>query len=371
MKTKNIVLALLLFPTLFFAQVGIGTTTPDTSAKLEVNASNKGFLPPRVTLTGTADITTIASPATGLFVYNTATAGTAPSNVSPGFYYYDGSKWQRIINQQPDATVEFDQATPTTGGVVFTPNNPASKDYVYVSTTNNSQWTYNGTTYVTYTPPASTAWNLSGGTTDAGSNKTNGIYRDGNVGIGTTTPGNKLEIKATTANQSGLKLTNLTSSSPVSSGATLGVDTNGNVVTVQGSSFSPKFGTAYPASSISIAAGSHALLASVTIDEKGTYLINYTMRVQSNSVLGNQYAVGYLSTADNSSSNIAGTEILGAFTAPASAIGLGGNYSGSHVITITSVPYTIYFRASASNNQMNFTNDTNGRTKITYVKITP
>nr|WP_315140967.1 hypothetical protein [uncultured Flavobacterium sp.] len=199
MKNK-LLLLVLLFPTMFFAQVGIGTTTPDTSAKLEVNATNKGFLPPRVTLTGTADITTIASPATGLFVYNTTTAGTSPSNVTPGLYYYDGSKWQRIINQQPDATVEFDKATPTMLGVVFTPNTPASKDYVYVSSTDNSQWTYNGATYVTYTPPASTAWNLSGGTTDAGSNKTGDIVRSGKVGIGTTTPNAsaKLDVTSTT-----------------------------------------------------------------------------------------------------------------------------------------------------------------------------
>lgn len=30
------------------AQTGIGTTTPDASAKLDVSATNKGFLPPRV-----------------------------------------------------------------------------------------------------------------------------------------------------------------------------------------------------------------------------------------------------------------------------------------------------------------------------------
>lgn len=134
-------------------------------------------------------------------VYNTATAGTSPSNVTPGFYYYDGSKWQRLITQQPDATVEFDKATPTTSGVVFTPNTPTSKDYIYVSTVDNSQWTYNGTAYVTYTPPASTAWYLSSGTNDAGSNKTGSIYRTGNVGIGTTgfTPSTKLDIRATSS----------------------------------------------------------------------------------------------------------------------------------------------------------------------------
>jgi hypothetical protein len=44
-------------------------------------------------------------------------------------------------------------------------------------------WTYNGTTYVTYTPPAATAWYTSGTTNDAGSSKTSAIYRNGSVGI--------------------------------------------------------------------------------------------------------------------------------------------------------------------------------------------
>lgn len=31
-------------------------------------------------------------------VYNTATAGTAPNNVTPGFYYWDGTQWIRLNN---------------------------------------------------------------------------------------------------------------------------------------------------------------------------------------------------------------------------------------------------------------------------------
>jgi hypothetical protein len=81
------------------AQTGIGTTTPHASAKLEVAATNKGFLPPRVTLSGTNDISTISSPATGLVVFNTATAGTTPNNVLPGYYYYDGTKWNQLVDQ--------------------------------------------------------------------------------------------------------------------------------------------------------------------------------------------------------------------------------------------------------------------------------
>ncbi len=73
------------------AQTGIGTTTPDASAKLEVSATNKGFLPPRVTLTGVTDATTIPSPATGLLVYNIGSVG-----LQSGYYYWNGSSWATI-----------------------------------------------------------------------------------------------------------------------------------------------------------------------------------------------------------------------------------------------------------------------------------
>lgn len=182
-------------------KVGIGTSTPNKSSILDLTSSNKGFLPPRISLTATNDITTIATPATGLFIFNTATAGTAPNNVTPGFYYFDGLKWQRIINQVPDATVDFDSINPNTGTPTFTPNFPASSDYIYVSKVDGNQWAWNGSTYVTYVAPSATAWNLNGGTSDAGSNKTTAIYRTGAVGIGTnTTPDASalLDINSTT-----------------------------------------------------------------------------------------------------------------------------------------------------------------------------
>ncbi len=73
------------------AQTGIGTTTPHASAKLEVSATNKGFLPPRVTLTTATDATTIASPAEGLLVYNSGTVG-----LQAGYYYWNGTSWATI-----------------------------------------------------------------------------------------------------------------------------------------------------------------------------------------------------------------------------------------------------------------------------------
>jgi hypothetical protein len=53
----------------------------------------------------------------------------------------------------------------------------------------------------------------------------------GNLGIGTTAPSTSLHVKSTTANQSGVRMENLTSVSPVTAGAGgLGVDAQGVVV---------------------------------------------------------------------------------------------------------------------------------------------
>jgi hypothetical protein len=84
----------LFFSIHLFAQTGIGTTTPHASAKLEVNSNNKGFLPPRVALTGVYDVSTIPAPATGLLVYCTGTGGLAS-----GYYFFNGRAWATIATE--------------------------------------------------------------------------------------------------------------------------------------------------------------------------------------------------------------------------------------------------------------------------------
>ncbi len=84
-------IVLVLFSVQVFAQTGIGTTTPNASAKLDVYSTNKGFLPPRVTLSSTTDASTIASPAEGLLVYNLGSVG-----LQAGYYYWNGANWATI-----------------------------------------------------------------------------------------------------------------------------------------------------------------------------------------------------------------------------------------------------------------------------------
>ena len=60
--------------------VGVGTTSPNSSAVLDVSSTDKGMLMPRIT---SAQRTAIASPAKGLLIYQTETP--------EGFYYNNGT----------------------------------------------------------------------------------------------------------------------------------------------------------------------------------------------------------------------------------------------------------------------------------------
>jgi hypothetical protein len=75
--------------------VGIGTTTPNADANLDLGATNKGLLLNRVALSAANLPAPLSAHVAGMVVYNTATAGTAPNNVSPGMYYNDGVRWVR------------------------------------------------------------------------------------------------------------------------------------------------------------------------------------------------------------------------------------------------------------------------------------
>jgi trimeric autotransporter adhesin len=76
--------------------VGIGTITPDASAKLEISAANKGLLIPRVNLLSPTDVATVPTPATGLLVINT-NSNVLQMPDGGGIYAYTGSKWVKLL----------------------------------------------------------------------------------------------------------------------------------------------------------------------------------------------------------------------------------------------------------------------------------
>lgn len=124
--------------------VGIGTLTPDSSALLELRATDKGLLIPRLT---TAQRLNIPNPATGLLVYDTD---------SSGFWYYNGSMWLQAIGPQ---------GPPGNDGML--PN----------GTTAGNTTFWNGTQWVV--------------------DNHNIFNNGGNVGIGTNTPLAKLHVNGT------------------------------------------------------------------------------------------------------------------------------------------------------------------------------
>ncbi|MGI4730053.1 MAG: tail fiber domain-containing protein [Janthinobacterium lividum] len=102
-KSFALLFFVLLTKTSFGQNVGISSSssfTPDASAALDVSYTSKGLLIPRVALTATNAAGPITSPATSLLVYNTATAGTSPNNVIPGYYYWNGSAWVALTTNQ-------------------------------------------------------------------------------------------------------------------------------------------------------------------------------------------------------------------------------------------------------------------------------
>lgn len=91
---KSIAFGLLLCSMSFYAQIS-NNNNPHPSAALDINATNKGLLLPRVALTGTADVTTIPAPAISLVVYHTTTVAGMPE----GFYYWNGIRWESLSNE--------------------------------------------------------------------------------------------------------------------------------------------------------------------------------------------------------------------------------------------------------------------------------
>ena len=94
---KKLTFTLFFINALCFAQVGIGTTSPQGA--LEIISTTDGLLIPKVALSSTTTAT-IITPTKAEIVYNTATAG----DVTPGYYYWEttpdvvSDRWLRLTS---------------------------------------------------------------------------------------------------------------------------------------------------------------------------------------------------------------------------------------------------------------------------------
>ncbi|MFO7863559.1 MAG: hypothetical protein R6U85_06130, partial [Salinivirgaceae bacterium] len=117
---------LLAFSSTAFAQTGIGTTTPNASAQLNVSSTTKGLLPPRMTKT---QRDAISSPATGLFIYQTD--GTA------GLFQYNGTAWA-AVSTAPGTTTGEMQYWNGTAWVTVAPASSNGQTLYFID--NKPQW---------------------------------------------------------------------------------------------------------------------------------------------------------------------------------------------------------------------------------------
>ncbi|MCS4300933.1 hypothetical protein [Chryseobacterium sp. BIGb0232] len=200
------------------------------------------------------------------------------------------------------------------------------------------------------------------------------VTSTGSVGIGTITPNNKLELNSGTANASGLRFTNLSSATPITSGATLGVSSTGDVITVQGSSFTPIYGrvVATAATTAVPTTTPNYNILSVTLPSSGTYQLIYSVRGQLAAtgpapLAAQGFATAFISTDQTAAGIIPDTELL-IYNATTTLDG--GTGTGTLIVTV-SAPTTYYLGVRALNRDATIINNGNGKTSMVYTKIAP
>jgi hypothetical protein len=206
--------------------VGIGTNTPAASAMLHINSTNKGLLIPRLT---TAQRTAIASPASGLQVYDTNTNS---------FWYFNGAGWIELAAGGGGGGTNTWNINDTniynnnSGRVGIGTPTPLAK----LSVVGTGQW---GTASFTGSTRTS---HINYGTEEhtyirGGKPGSNVIISDddGNVGIGTATPYNKLDVVGKiTATANAMGISNIFGFNGGVFSLT-NTDGNGQTITIDGS----------------------------------------------------------------------------------------------------------------------------------------
>lgn len=291
---KIIIPILLISSTYAYSQVGINTADP--KASLDITAKNAtgtttnadGLLIPRVDRQRAQSMNGVET-STMIYVNNISTGSLTGTTINVdvvGYYYFNGTVWvklntpagpvidtniyntngtltgDRTVTQDDKrlafisnavngfsvdgTTLSVDTQNNRIGIGTAAPNAPLQfantgvnrKIVLFEEANNDHQFNGLGINsnmfrYQTASPDNDHAF-------FAGRNATTSvelmrIKGNGNVGIGTDNPSTRLEIASGTANASGLKLTNLTSASPVGTGKSIGVDAEGNVITITAS----------------------------------------------------------------------------------------------------------------------------------------
>ncbi len=229
MKNNTIIVVLLSISFSGLAQnIGINTTgaVPNGSAMLDVVATDKGVLIPRINITDLNTAAPVSSPASSLLVYNTNTT------TGVGYYYWDGTKWVKLTDTNSNSDDDWYKvggtSSPnninddifTNGKVGIGINTPSANLEVNPGSLNGTVTPLRTVIKAMVTPGSSNGYNLfygSGGTTlNTGTvygvhidlsngGTTYGMYSQGEtynffsgrVGVGTTTPEGSIHVITT------------------------------------------------------------------------------------------------------------------------------------------------------------------------------
>ncbi|MCJ7935080.1 MAG: hypothetical protein MUW56_16020 [Chryseobacterium sp.] len=197
-------IATLAFSAKINAQIGVNTQDPastlDITAKRTTGTSTNvdGLLIPRIDRQRAQSMASV--PVSTLIYVNSITTGTQTGTAvnidAVGYYYFDGTNWAKLTPNIYNSDGSLKENRTVTQG-----NNTLA-----FKASSVNAFSVNNTFSV-----------------DAANNR---------VGIGTISPSATLEINPNIANNSGLKFSKLNSSTPVGIGQAIGVDNNGNVITL-------------------------------------------------------------------------------------------------------------------------------------------
>lgn len=118
MKTIYIgIFSALLYPISGHSQVGINTATTQEGVTLQLEATNKGVLFPRIALVSRTSTSPLASNIpTGTMIFNTVTTGSFPNTITQGLHWWSAEEqqWTSLNTNIENAIVKYTNSEAST-----------------------------------------------------------------------------------------------------------------------------------------------------------------------------------------------------------------------------------------------------------------